>query len=75
VAAEMRRFVVLGVFVVALTGCQYGYRGQFWTPAPDASGYGTWAHEPAVANGCNEWDTEPTAEVDNDGQPCQTLIP
>lgn len=56
------------------TGCdQLGSAG--WHPPANPASYGTWSHDPAVDNGCNEWDTEPAAEVDNDGNLCQSFVP
>lgn len=70
----MKRILVVLALGAALTGCQYGYHGSSWAPAPDATSYGVWTHD-GTDNGCNEWDSEPVAEVDNDGQLCKTVLP
>jgi hypothetical protein len=39
--------------------------------------YDTWIHDPAINNGCNEWDSDadPNVEHDNQGNPCVWLVP
>jgi len=69
----MKRFVVFVVLVVLTSGCDR-VGAQFWHPAPDTSSYGTWTHDD-TDNGCNEWNTEPAAEVDNDGVLCVAVVP
>lgn len=69
----MRRFVVLGVFVVALTGCDQ-LRSVGWHQPSTPVGYGTYTPEPAN-NGCDEQAVEVVAEVDNAGVPCKAVVP
>lgn len=57
----------------SLTGCQYGYRGQSWTPEPSTpQGFAVWTHDgtkaegwtqPASPNGYGVWQHDVT--VDN----------
>lgn len=70
----MKKLIALAALAVATTGCQYGYHGSSWAPAPDATSYGVWTHD-STDNGCNEWDSEPTAEVDLDGNLCESFVP
>lgn len=46
-----------------------------WAPSRDGRGFGTYVHDPAVANGCSEWDVEPAAEIDNAGALCKSVVP
>lgn len=46
-----------------------------WAPSRDGRGFGTYVHDPTVANGCSEWNTEPAAELDNDGVLCRSFVP
>jgi hypothetical protein len=70
----MRRPIVIGLLTLALCGCdRVGIMG--WHPAPDDKSYGTYTYEPAVNNGCSEHETEVTAEVDNQGHLCTSVVP
>lgn len=68
----MKRLLIAVGLSLVLTGC---FGVQSWNPAPDpGQGYGTWTHD-STDNGCNEWNSEPVAEVDNNGQLCKSVVP
>lgn len=65
--------IIFSIALLSLTGCNYVT--QVWNPPPTpGQGYGTWTHDD-TDNGCNEWNSEPAAEVDNDGNLCQSFVP
>lgn len=66
-ATDVRHTVAVdGPSVVSPTG---------WAQPADGRGFGTWLHDPAVADGCSEWDVEPAAELDNAGALCKSVVP
>lgn len=69
----MKKVLLVAALAVGLTGCQYHVGG--WHQPATGSGYGTWTFDPTVNNGCNEHETEVTAEVDNQGKLCKSVLP
>lgn len=67
---------------LALTGCNVSaslraaqlIKSEGWTQPTTPDRYGTWTHDPAINNGCNETDVE-GPEVDNQGKLCQSYLP
>lgn len=69
----MKKLIATAFLAALCTGCNFHTTG--WSTPSTPTGYAVWTHDPAVANGCNEWDSEPVAEVDNDGQLCPSVLP